>query len=376
MILIVMAVLGAPAAAEIVISANDGKQVLLDGAQIVPAHPAPDSISILDLDRGRLRVVETLPVATSVIGPPRSVAITPDGAYAIVTAARRIAREDPTKIEPDDQISLIDLRSHPARVVSVVHGGAGPAGVAIGPSGTRVLVANRAAGTVSLFALSGRGLSLLSTIPLGDPGSSPAQPIFFANGARALVTRDGDHRISVLAIEGTTMRAMPRALAGGLRPYAIDTAGPRRFAVVGNIGGGGTDTDTISLIDLTLPEPRVVDTVAVGLTPEGLKMSPDGRFVAVNVNNGSNNARRSPTWSDHGELQVWRIDGGRLHLVTSARIGGWGQAAAWSKDGRTILVQTMLDTAVSAFAFDGHRLRPGQRIELPAGPAAMATVEP
>jgi DNA-binding beta-propeller fold protein YncE len=323
-----------------------------------------------------LRIVQNLPVATSVIGPPRSVAITPDGGFAIVTAARRIVRDDPTRIEPDDQVTLVDLRARPARVVGVFHAGAGASGVAIDPSGTRVLVANRSAGTVSLLALRNATLTMLATLEVGGSTSSPAQPIFFAGGTRALVTRDGDHRISVLAIERETMRVLPRALAGGLRPYAIDTAGPRRFAVTGNIGGGGNDTDTMSLIDLTLPEPRVIDTVSVGLTPEGLKMSPDGRFVAVNVNNGSNNARRSPTWSDHGELQVWRIDGGRLHPLTSARIGGWGQGVAWSKDGRTILVQTMLDKRVVTFGFNGRSLRPARGIEVPAGPAAMATVEP
>jgi DNA-binding beta-propeller fold protein YncE len=363
-------------APEIVISANDGKQVLVDGAQVVPAHPAPDGISIIELDRGVPRLVQNLPIATSVIGPPRAVAITPDGGFAIVTSARRIVRDDPTRIEPDDMVTVVDLKAGPARIASVIHAGAGASGVAIDPSGTRVLIANRAAGTVSLFSFSGGTLKPLATIPLGEANSSPAQPIFFANGRRALVTRDGDHRISVLAIEGDTMRALPRALAPGLRPYAIDTAGPRRFAVAGNIGGGGTDTDTIALIDLGLAEPRVVDVATVGLTPEGLKMSPDGRFVAVNVNNGSNNARRSPTWSDHGVLQVWRIDEGRLRLVTSARIGGWGQGVAWSKDGRTILVQTMVDRGLTAFAFDGRTLRPGARLTLPTGPAAIATVEP
>lgn len=368
--------LAAPATAEIVISANDGKQILVDGKQVVPAHPAPDSISIIDLDHGVPRLVQTLGVATSVIGPPRCIAITPDGGFAIVTAARRIARGDPTSIEPDDLVTLVDLHARPARVAAILHAGAGASGVAIDPSGRHALIANRAAGTVSLFAIGDGTMTLLTTLSLGDATASPAQPIFFANGTRALVTRDGDHRISVLAIEGDTIRLLPRALAAGLRPYAIDTTGQRRFAVVGNIGGGGTDMDTVSLIDLAPAQPRVVDTVAVGLTPEGLKMSPDGRFVAVNVNNGSNSAPGSPTFSDHGELQVWRIDSGRLHRVASARVGGWGQGIAWSKDGRTILVQTMLDKGIAAFRFDGKTLRASKRLEMPAGPAAIATVEP
>jgi len=160
-----------------------------------------------------------------------------------------------------------------------------------------------------------------------------------------------------------------------LRPYAIDATGTKQFAVTGNIGGGGRDTDTISLIDLRGAEPAVIDTVAVGLTPEGVKMSPDGRFVAVTVNNGSNNARASGHWSDHGLLQIWRIDGGHLVKVTEAAMGGWGQGMVWSSDGRQVLAQAMLGDRIESFSFDGTRLTPGSSVRLPAGPAAIAGVE-
>ncbi len=369
--LIVAAALAAcPASAQTLVSANDGKQVMVDGVQSVPAHPVADSVSILRLDRGGLHLVKTLPAATSVIGPPRSVAITPDGRLAIVTAARRVTASDPTKIEPDDQVTLIDLRK--GRILSVVHAGAGASGVAIDPSGTRALVANRAAGTLSLFAIRAETLQLLATVTLGPPESSPAQPIYFAHGKRALVTRDGDNRISVLAIDGDTITILPRAIATSLRPYAIDTTGPQRFAVTGNMGGGGTDMDTISLIDLAPESPRVVDTVAVGLTPEGVKMSPDGRYVALNIHNGTGNAHLSPTYSPHGVLQVWRIDAGRLHLVTSTPIGGWGQGLAWSRDGGTIVVQSMLDDRITTYRFNGKTLRKMGGLTMPTGPAAIA----
>ena len=42
---------------------------------------------------------------------------------------------------------------------------------------------------------------------LGDPKSSPATPIFSADGQQALVTRAGDHRISVLNIDGAKVTA-------------------------------------------------------------------------------------------------------------------------------------------------------------------------
>jgi DNA-binding beta-propeller fold protein YncE len=370
--LFLFAALAMPAHADIAVSANDGKQVLADGRQVVPAPLVPDSVSILDFGGGKLRVVATVAAPASVIGPPRSVAITPDGAYAIVTCARRV-RADGKDIEPDDRVTVIDLKT--AKVVSSLHAGAGASGVAIDPGGRRVLIANRAAGTLSLFDFSRGTLTPIATVAIGGAGSSPAQPLFFAGGTRALVTRDGDHRISMVAVGDGGLTVSDATIAAGLRPYAIDATGSRRFAVVGNIGGGGRDVDTISLIDLSGATPVTDDAVAVGLTPEGVKMSPDGRYVAVTVNNGSNMPRASRGWSDHGSLQVWRIDRGRLTKVAETTMGGWGQGMVWSRDGHQILAQAMLGNRIESFTFDGTRLRRGAVLTLPAGPAAIAGTE-
>ncbi|MFX8351127.1 hypothetical protein ABTL64_19625, partial [Acinetobacter baumannii] len=80
-----------------------------------------------------------------------------------------------------------------------------------------------------------------------------------------------------------TVKPTDRVISAGLRPYAIDIPKSGDVAVVGNIGLGGGDADTISVIDLKAVPPRVVNTVTVGQTPEGLKVSPDGKFIAVTV---------------------------------------------------------------------------------------------
>jgi DNA-binding beta-propeller fold protein YncE len=258
------------------------------------------------------------------------------------------------------------------KLTSSITAGAGASGIAIDPAGRRILIANRAAGTLSLFAFAGGALTPIATVAVGPPTSSPAQPIFYDGGRKALVTRDGDHRISLVTVNESGLSIDAMSLAGGLRPYAIDAAGPR-FAVVGNIGGGGRDVDTISLIDLAGATPAVVDTVAVGLTPEGVKMSPGGRFVAVTVHNGSNLPRGAKGWSDHGLLQVWRIADGRLVKLTEIAMGGWGQGIVWSRDGRQILAQTPLDSRIQSFGFDGARLMRGPELILRSGPAAIAS---
>lgn len=355
-----------PAQAQIAVSANDGKQVLVNGTQAVPASPTPDSVSILSLDGPR--IIATVAAPTSVIGPPSSVAIAPDGSFVLVTASRQVVDG---QLVPDDRVSVIALRGSP-RVTATLHAGAGASGVAINPAGTLAVVANRAEGTVSVFAIGDGALTKVATLTLGDAKSAPAQPLFYDGGRHALVTRDGDHRISILAIDGTTVRLLPETLAPGLRPYEITTAGDCAYAVVATIGGGGRDTDTLALIDLRGALPRVIDVVAVGLTPEGVRMAPDGRHVAVNLNNGSNAAPDSPFYSATGRLQIWKIDGGKLRFVTEAPIGGWGQAVGWSGDGRRVFAQAMVERRIDSFAFDGKTLTPGPGLAIPAGPAAFA----
>lgn len=365
-----------PAFAQLAVSVQDGKQVLADGAQIVPSSPGEDSAVLVDFGGAAPRLIGRVPVPASVIGPPHSVALTPDGALAIVTSARRLSDADPAQIVPGDRVTVIALTGGAPRVVQQLRAGAGASGIAIDSAGRTALVANRAEGTVSMFAIEKGRLRPLTTLAVGGSSSSPAQPLFFDHGRRALVSRDGDHRIAILAIEGETLRLLPQTLAPGLRPYGMDTAGPRRYAVSANIGGGGRDMDTISLIDLSPPEPRVIDSVAAGLTPEGIKMSPDGRFVAASVNNGSNLARAAPTWHAHGLLRIWRIEEGRLVYVTEAETGIWGQGIVWSRDGRMLLTQSMGEKTLERFAFDGRKLTPAGKLALDAGPAAIAGVEP
>jgi DNA-binding beta-propeller fold protein YncE len=355
---------------DLFVSANDDNQRLENGVQFVPKAPRPGSVSLIEFAAGKMRIVATIAAPSSVIGPPGSVAMTSDGRTAIVTASRRIDPADATKIIPDDRVTVIDLSGSP-HVAQSLQAGAGAAGVAIDPAGRRVLVANRSAGTVSLFALEGGRLRALQTVRVGTSNSSPAQPLFFDGGNRALVTLDGDNQIAVVAVHGDLLHVAEKSVAPGLRPYGIDTKGGR-FAVVGNIGGAGSDVDTISLIDLAGDRPRAVDSVVVGLTPEGVAMSPDGQFVAVNVNAGSNLARSNPHHSERGQVQIWRIKGARLRLVTSAPVLAWGQGLAWTRDGRTLLVQSMVGDSIASFGFDGARLTPRTTLRMPGGPAAIA----
>lgn len=366
-----------PAGAEIAVSANDGHTLLTDaGVQVAAPAPAEDSVTILDLSADPPKVLGEVKAPASVVGPPQSVAIAPDESFALVTSATRIDPNDAGKLVPDDRLSVIDLTSTPPRVSATLRAGKGAAGVSIDRTGKLALVANRAEGTLSVFTINGRELTPAGKVDLGNEKAGPSHVVFTRDGREALVTRDGDSKVSVLSIDGSTVAYAKRDLTAGVRPYGIEITPSGDLALVANVGTSSGDHDTVSVIDLRAKPSRVVNTVTVGPTPEGIRLSPDGRHVALVVENGSNLAKTSPFFGDKGLLRVYALSGSDLRKVAEAPIGRWCQGAVWTRDGRSVLVQCMIDRRIERFRFDGGALTPQEPVALSGGGAGFRTREP
>lgn len=188
------------------------------------------------------------------------------------------------------------------------------------------------------------------------------------------MSRDGDSFITILTVDGTKVEHSKRDMSAGMRPYGLDVSADGSIAVVANIGRGSGDTDTVSVIDLQAQPFRVVETVVVGQTPEGIALSPDGKLCAVVVMNGSNKPRESPFYNANGKLLLYRVDGTKLVPTAAAWIGRWSQGIAFSADSRTILVQNMADKEIQVLRWDGSNLQDsGQRIKTNGGPAGIRT---
>jgi DNA-binding beta-propeller fold protein YncE len=362
--------------AQLAVSVNDNKVMLVNGVTRIIANAPADTVTVIDLNVRPPKVVAEIPAPGSVVGPPLSVAITPDESLALVTAAQKVDPADPTRPIADNRLSVIDLEASPPAVIATLETGKSPAGLSIDRQGTLALVANREEGTVSIFTIKGKTVTPAGTVTIAEAGSGVSHAAIAPDGKLALVTRDGDDRISVLSIDGTKVEYTRRDMNAGLRPYGIDIAPNGAFAAVANLGRGQGDNDTISLIDLKAKPPRVVETVTVGQTPEGIKVAPDSTLVAVVVANGSNKPRESPFFSDHGKLVLYRVSGTSLTRAAEAPIGHWSQGAAFSADGRTILVGNMAERDVWVFEWNGSTLRDtGQRIKVDGGSAALRTAD-
>lgn len=372
---VLLPMFSALAAAQIAVSANDNKAVLINGVTSVAENPPPDSVDIIDLSVSPPKLIGSLKAPTSVVGPPQSAAVSKDESLALVTGAFKVDPADPKKVVPNDALSVIDLKASPPAVIATLQAGKGAAGVSINRAGTLALVANRSEGTVSVFTISGKTVTPAGKIDLGDAKSGPSHVAFMPDGQSALLTRDGDHRISILSVSDNTVTDSKKFMVGGVRPYSLEISSKGDVAVASNQGGGQGDIDTITVIDLKANPPRVVETISVGQTPEGVGMSGDGAYVAVTVMNGSNRAKTHPAFSDSGLLKIFAIAGTKLTPVAEAKVGHWCQGAVWSKDNKTVAIQCMVEKNLQAFAFDGQSLKPIGTVPLSGGGAGLRTAE-
>ena len=373
--LAVVALVPFSATAQLAVSANDGHAVLVDGVNRVPETPADDTVTLIDLGVSPPKVVGEVKASSSVAGPPQNVAVSPDESIALVSSNLKPNPADAKKLVPDNRLSVIDLKAKPPAVIATLETGLAPAGVSINRAGTLALVANRGEGTVSIFTIAGRQLTPAGKIDFGNPKAGPSGVAFSPDGKMALVTRDGDHKISVLSIDGAKVEDTKRLLTGGFRPYPVQVSPKGDIAVVGNQGGNTGDIDTINVIDLKGKAPRIVHTIDVGQIVEGLAFSDDGNYVAVTAQHGSNRAPTHPFHNANGIVVVFRADGTNLTKVAEAKIGKWNQGVAWSRDGKTLLAQNMVENSLSVLSFDGKNLTVTGEIKVTGGPNGLRTAE-
>ena len=179
--LLATSLLTGPARADIAISSNDAHTVLDNGAQAAAPGAPADTLSVIDLAANPPSIIATIEVPGSVVGPPMAVAVARDESFAIVTSATKANPSGPAGISPDDRVSVIDLTSKPPKVAQTLQAGTGAATVRISPDGGLALVANRFAGTLSVFTIEDRRLTAAGTVTI-DPKSLPSGIAFTADG--------------------------------------------------------------------------------------------------------------------------------------------------------------------------------------------------
>jgi DNA-binding beta-propeller fold protein YncE len=359
-------------AAPYMIVGNDEKPGTdADGKPIV--NPTgKDTILIVDLAKPEEpKIVATLPLENSIVGPPVNLAIAPNGSIALVADSMTVAEENGArKMVPTDKLFVIDLKSSPPKLVQTLNLGKQPSGLSFSPKGDMALVCNRADGTISVLKIDGTQVTQTGTIQI-SPGVAHVE--FTPDGKHALAVKSPDNKLAVLDIDGDKVTYNKLDLPTYAFPYNVVVSPDSKLAITADNGNGGSsdgNADAVSVIDLEGAHPHVIAHLTVEDAPEGLAMSPKGDLaVVVNVN-GSN---MKQAWFHHpnGSITVLRIQGKTVTPIKTVEVGAFPEAAAFSPDGGYIYVGNYADQDFSILKVDGTEVtNTGKRFKAEGHPAS------
>lgn len=386
---------------QIAVSANDGKQ-MRPGDN--PAGMRPDTVATIDMNQNPPKVLTTIALPASMIGPPDAVAVAPDSSFAIVTCGQRVDPSDSTKLILAGTVSVLDI-SNPKKpkLIQTAAAGPGASGVSINAAVNLALVANTS-GSVSVFTIHNKKLAKVGDVQL-QQGSGPTDVVFSPDGKKAYVVERGGNQLDVLAVDGSKVTSTGQTIVTGASPYGMAITPDGSYGINTNLGGAISSNQaargssgagnssrqngsgskapmarraprsgTITLVDLHAN--RVVDSAIVGPTPEHVVLSPNGKYVEVTVANGAADSMTDPNYATtHGLMFVFGVEGGKLTKLASTNTGHWCQGATWNKDSNLILLQCATERHIEVYKFDGKSLsmEKGATLSFDARPGAIAT---
>jgi DNA-binding beta-propeller fold protein YncE len=343
---------------------DDGKTIL--------SPPGKDQVLIADLaDPENPKIVATLPLKNSIVGPPVNVDIDPTGSVALVADSVDVVKEgEALKQVPDNKLYVIDLKASPPKLAATVTVGKQPSGLSISPSGKMALVANRGDNSISVLSINGTDVKVIDTVAMPD---SVSHVVFTPDGKRALAARSAASKLSVLDIAGDKVTYNKFDLPTGQWPYNVVVAPNGKTALLNETGNGGSsdgNVDTTSVIDLEANPPRVIDKVVVGDGPEGLAMSPKGDLAVAAILNGSNN-KKAFYYKKNATLSVLKIDGKKVTKTQDVELGGLTEAVLFTPDGKYILAGNYMTQDFSILKVNGTKVTDtGKRFKVPGHPAS------
>src|SRR5438093_6617250 len=190
-------------AADIIVSAQDGKFVRVEGRATFPQPAPPDSLVVIDASVSPPVVTGTLEgLEHTVQGPPQAVAVTPDGKLAVVAAPTRYDYEAKKELF-DNFLQIVDIEASPPVMLGKVDVGGHPNGLTINRDGTLLLAAAHD-GTVKGLEINGKDVKPLDQVKVAEKRLSGIS--FTPDGKAAIVALRDAKRAAALRVAGTTVK--------------------------------------------------------------------------------------------------------------------------------------------------------------------------
>ena len=351
---------------------NDEKVWWDDDGKTLLSAPGKDTVLVVDLANPESpKIVATLPLENSIVGPPVNLDIDPSGSIALVANSVDVTKDgDTLKQVPDNKVYVIDLKASPPKLAATLTVGKQPSGLNISPSGKMALVANRGDNSISVLSINGTDVKVTDTLTFPD---SVSHVMFTPDGKRALAARSAASKLSLLDVAGDKVTYNKVDLPTGQWPYNVVVTPNSKIALINETGNGGSsdgNIDTTGVIDLEASPPRVIDRVVVGDGPEGLAMSPKGDLAVAAILRGSN-SKNAFYYRKNGSLSVLKIDGKKVTKIQDVELGGLPEAVLFTPDGKYILAGNYMDQDFSILKVNGSKvIDTGKRFKVPGHPAS------
>ncbi len=226
-----------------------------DGARLYIADTLHNSVAIMD--SATRRITHMVDVGTG----PHNIAVTPDGARALVA-------NHGTNLHAGNAVSIIDTSN--ATVTQSLIVGQRPHGIAITSDGSKAYVANRADNSLSVIDLATSTVANTVDTTSGYNGLDPAALLLTGNGGLFVADR-GSNTVTLI---DTQTDLVVNSVGVGNAPSGLALA-----AESGRVFVSNRDSDNVSVLDAS--SGALLDTLLVDEGPVGLVTSPDGARVYV-----------------------------------------------------------------------------------------------
>ena len=363
----------AVAFADLAISGQDGKQVRAgDG---LPMVPTPDSVATISFSSSQApKVIGMIDVCSTQMGPPSALAVAPDYSFVLATCPQKFGPDK--KLVAANTVAVIGLDDPTKpKLLETVEAGQGATGIYMNKRATVALVTGVGDDTITLFTIKDRHLTRGGQVKL-EAKAEPRDVLIAPDGKTAYALRFGDGKVTKLAITGDRLERVTD-FEVGVNPDGGSISADGRYLFVNDFGGApGTTKGNGATVLIDTRTGKITDAKEVGALPEDVVQSPDGKYAAVVVGNGSATVRNAPNYNQvFGKLVIFRREGGKLVHVTDGQLGHACQGVVWSEDGKRLLVQCSVERDIRTYDFDGKSLteRPEAVIKMESRPGVMIT---
>ncbi|MBL9140035.1 MAG: hypothetical protein JNK85_29450 [Verrucomicrobiales bacterium] len=356
-----------------VISGNETKIDLSSGSprRVVPS--VPDSLTLLDFTVFPPRVTHLSDIPNTVIGPPSNIAITPDNTLALVANSIRLDPSNTTNWVPEFSVALLDLSANPPRITDRVTTGLQPSGISIRRDGKAALVANRAAGTLTVLALHGTRVDSLGEVAVCQAAEGLSDVAIAPDGRTVLASVQKGSYLAVLTWDDILPQTTGQKISTYGQPYRVVITPDGTLGLTAGAGAGNRiDRDALTVVELASSPFRATDYIALGAIPESIEISPDGRWLAAVVMEGSNLPSNDPNHTDAGRLIMLERSGKSFQVRQSIATGRIPEGVAFTRDGRYVVVQCHADRELRIYELRRGRTRDtGHRVQVPGFPSSL-----